>query len=138
MTVSGHWREAGGGQGGTCGRHPFPLTGAFDPTSFQVARTSQGAGGDHRRQGGGEDKAERETAHIIDQHRAPGDKAADQAIGLAESDFDNIDLIGDAAATQALLKREAEVVSTIMSLGCVIDHVSTLNEILDMARSACD
>ena len=57
---------------------------------------------------------------------------------FAESAFDNIDLIGYAAAAQALLKREAEVASTIMSLGCVVDHINTLNEIFDMARSACN
>ena len=98
MTVPRHWREAGGGQGGACRRHPFALTGAFDLAGFQVAHTGQGAGGDHRRQSGGENKAGRETAHIIDQHRAPGDIAADQAISLAKGAFDDIDLIGDAVA----------------------------------------
>ena len=34
MTVPRHWREAGGGQGGACRRHPFALTGACDLAGF--------------------------------------------------------------------------------------------------------
>ncbi|MCY1412864.1 hypothetical protein D9M71_282820 [compost metagenome] len=69
---------------------------ALEAAGLEVLDAGQAAGGDRRRQRGGEDETHSEGAHGIDDHLGRGDIAADHADGLGHGALDDVHLIGHA------------------------------------------
>src|SRR3546814_3249419 len=67
-------------------------------SDLQVAQAGEGAGGDVRRQGSGEDEGGGEAAHEIAECRRAGDVAAKATVGLGQRALDDGDALHDPLA----------------------------------------
>src|SRR3546814_15665829 len=67
-------------------------------SDLQVAQAGEGAGGDVRRQGSGEDEGGGEAAHEIAECRRAGDVAAKATVGLGQRALDDGDALPDPLA----------------------------------------